>query len=223
MPLIIAGCDLSKNSPGIVKLILDDKTLDIIDVQSLGFTSVKKNEQAGIIFYKKTEFNCSFAQTLFLEKQISKFISDCSHIAIEDYAFSAAGDITGLAEFAGYIKLQSYTNNIRIRLYDIPSIKMYATDLGTADKLSMYQSFVKYNEYKPNILTMPIVNKGPGISPTSDIIDAYFISELLRTELKLRKGLIRLKDLDEKKIRIFNRVTKSFPTNILDRDFIQKI
>ena len=59
-------------------------------------------------------------------------------------------------------------------------------------------------------------------NPREDIIDAYFILKLLQAELKLRHGLIELKSLSVKQIQAFNRVTKANPTNLLDRDFIEK-
>ena len=220
--MIIAGCDLSKNSPGIVKLILDDTTLDIIDVQSLGFTSVKKNEQAGVVFYKKTEFNYSQDQFLMIENCIFNFLKDATYIALEDYAYGGSGNITDLAEFCGIFKLKQFLDGKKIRIYDIPSIKIFGTGKGNSDKLSMYQYFLKHQGMKPNISTMPPVTKGSGVSPTSDIVDAFWIASFLQLELKLRRGLIKLMSLEEEKIKLFNRVTKHQPQNVLVTDFIEQ-
>jgi hypothetical protein len=74
----------------------------------------------------------------------------------------------------------------------------------------------------PNYLKdLPTPNKSSGVSPTSDIVDAYFISILLLLEIKLRKGIIQLRNLSEEEISIFNRCTKSNPVNILDRSFLK--
>lgn len=218
----IAGLDLSKNSPGCVKLTLDDSTLDITNVEFCGFTSVKKNESKGINFFRKDDFNFDQDQFLKLENIIFDFLEDVSHIALEDYAYGGSGNITDLAEFCGFVKLKQYSNNKKIRIYDIPSIKMFATTFGNSDKLSMYQAFLKETEMKPDISKMPVVTKGHGVSPTSDIIDAYWISRFLQLELKLRRGLIKLKDLDETKIKLFNRTTQAQPENLLATDFIEK-
>ena len=218
----IAGLDLSKNSPGCVKLELDDSTLDIISTDYIGFTSVKKNEQKDVIhLYSKKDFNFTQDQFLKFENIIFEFLTDVSHIGIEDYAYGASGDITGLAEFCGFIKLKQFSDKKKIRLYDIPSIKMFATNFGKADKLSMYDAFNKCKDAKPDISKLPIVTKASGVSPTSDIIDAYWISRFLQLELKLRKGLVNLKSLDETKIKLFNRVTKAQPENLLATDFIE--
>jgi hypothetical protein len=218
----IAGLDISKNAPGCVKLTLDDSTLDIKAVEFCGFTSVKKNEMSGINFFKKDDFNFDQDQFIKLEKIIFDFLKDVEFIALEDYAYGGSGDMTGLAEFTGFIKIKQFLDGKKIRKYDIPSIKAFATGHGNSDKLSMYNAFIKENEMKPDISKMPVVAKGSGVSPTSDIIDAYWISRFLQLELKLRKGLIPLKSLDEAKIKLFNRTTKAQPENLLATDFIEK-
>lgn len=218
----IAGLDISKNSPGCVKLTLDDTTLDITAAEFCGFTSVKKNEMSGINFFKKTDFNFDQGQFIKFENIIFDFLKGTEFIALEDYAYGGSGDMTGLAEFTGFIKIKQFLDGKKIRKYDIPSIKAFATTHGNSDKLSMYNAFIKENEIKPDISKMPIVTKGSGVSPTSDIIDAYWISRFLHLELKLRKGLIDLKSLDETQIKLFNRTTKAAPENLLATDFIEK-
>ena len=52
----IAGQDLSISSSGIIVETLDDKTLDILDVQYYGFTNKKKVEQDHILYYNNKEF-----------------------------------------------------------------------------------------------------------------------------------------------------------------------
>jgi len=54
----------------------------------------------------------------------------------------------------------------------------------------------------------------------TDISDAFFLGRILRLELMLREGIIELKDLNESERKIFLRVTKAYPENILDRPFI---
>lgn len=61
-----------------------------------------------------------------------------------------------------------------------------------------------------------------GKSPTSDLIDAFWICELLRKELRLRKGVEVLLGQNEKVIQIFNRTTDKCPENILSSRFIVK-
>ena len=58
--------------------------------------------------------------------------------------------------------------------------------------------------------------------PATDLADAYFLARMLYTELEVRTGRILLSQLDEGERRIFLRVTKAYPVNILDRQFICK-
>jgi hypothetical protein len=57
---------------------------------------------------------------------------------------------------------------------------------------------------------------------SEDLADAYSAAKLIWTEYQLRNGLIDLKDLHEKEIQVFNRTTKSYPVNILGREWICK-
>jgi hypothetical protein len=98
-----------------------------------------------------------------------------------------------------------------------------ATGRGNADKLAMYDAFMQIPvEQRIDISTLPVVETSKGKSPTSDIIDAFYITKLLQTELKLRRGLLSLKDMSEDINWIFNRVTKTSDENILTREFIKK-
>lgn len=56
----------------------------------------------------------------------------------------------------------------------------------------------------------------------TDLADAFFLARMLRTELMLRSGEEDLKDLPENERRIFLRVTKALPENVLSRPFIYK-
>lgn len=220
--MVIAGLDLSISSSGVVKFYLDDKTLQIIDVKYLGFTSVKKNESSNIIHYKTNDFKTQYDKFNFMNNKIQDFIEDCEYLAIENYAFGATGQIFSLAEFEGNVKINAYNNLKKLRIYDITSIKKYATGSGISDKISMYNSFVTEQCIKPILNSFGPVNKSSGIATYSDIIDAFWIARFLQTELMLRHGIILLKDLSKDRIELFNRVTKSAPENLLSTNFIQK-
>lgn len=217
----ICGLDLSMNSSGLVKLTLDEN-LNIIDKDYMGFTQVKKHESDRIHYFKKETFKHRYSLTNWMLEHMKSFYGDCDYFAIEDYAFGANGVVFDIAEFAGSIKKDIFDSGKNIRLYDPNSIKKFATGKGNSDKLSMYRSYEEYSGDKLVISSLPEPTTGKGISPTSDIVDAFWISQLLLTELRLRRGLIRTNDLDEAKVSIFNRVTKSQPQNILDTDFISK-
>ena len=98
----IAGQDLSISSSGIIVETLDDKTLDVLDVQYYGFTNKKKIEQDHILYYNNKDFNSDYAKYNWMRNQILDWTRDCEYIATEDYAYGksgALGQIFSLAEF----------------------------------------------------------------------------------------------------------------------------
>ncbi len=165
---------------------------------------------------------------------IFQFIDDVDYVAEEDYAYGGMGDLTMIAEFTGGIKNYMYHKGIKNRLIDPNSNKFLATGMGNAKKPAMYDAYVSAStDGKVDISKLPeipIFKKGAkagqrdekGVSPTSDIIDAYFLCFTLLTELRLRKGKLAVKDLTENQLLVFNRVTKAFPVNVLAREFLEK-
>jgi Holliday junction resolvasome RuvABC endonuclease subunit len=216
----IVGLDLSMNSSGLVKLTLDDN-FDIVDTQYEGFCAVKKHESDNVHLFRKKDFDNRYQMNVEANNYIKEFCKDAEHVAIEDYAFGAPGNLVDIGEYIGFVKTSLLQDGHNIRLYDPNSIKKFATDDGRSDKISMYQWYMKSTQNKPDIKSLPVPTKASGISPTSDIVDAYWIADLLRLELKLRRGLTRVQDLSQPKIEIFNRVTKAFPENILVREFLK--
>lgn len=215
----ICGLDLSMNSSGLVSLTLDDN-LDIIETKHEGFCSVKKHESEDIHLFRKKDYNNRYEMNEEASDIIKSFCKGADYIAIEDYAFGASGNLVDIGEFIGYVKMELMKDQHKLRLYDPNSIKKFATGKGNSDKITMYQSFVKNSEIKPDINVLPVPNKASGVSPTSDIVDAYYIAKLLQQELKLRLGIVQLRSLSEDTITIFNRVSKANPENILVRDFV---
>ena len=217
----IIGLDLSINGSGCVMNQLDSK-LDIIETNYLSFTPVKKNATDKIIHYNKKQFKNYFDQNRFMEEKILDFCEGADYTAIEDYAYGAMGKVFHMAEFAGGIKSALYFGfgntdmGVSMRLYDPCSIKMFACNKGTAKKEDMIDQYDKVEGDPLNLSFLPQYK-----SPKEDIVDAYWLTKLLQMELKLRRGLIRLQDLTEKQIQIFNRTTKGNPTNILATDFIE--
>lgn len=221
----IAGADLSISSSGIIVEEIDDKTLDIIDVQYYGFTSKKKLEQEHILYYNNKDFNSDYAKYNWMKSKILEWTKDCSHVAVEDFAYGksgALGMIFSLAEFEGNIKLAWVDLGKKLRLYSVNSNKKFFSGYGLSDKIGMKDAFYKWKEKKPDLSTLPIVDNGKGVAPSSDIIDAYALCECLRMELKLRAGLVQLHTLDKEKIAVYNVITKEHPQGLLVAPFIEK-
>lgn len=154
-----------------------------------------------------------------------EWTKDIEYAAVEDYAYGksgALGQIFSLAEFEGNIKLKWIELGKKMRLYSVNSNKKFFSGYGLSDKIGMRDGFDKWTETKPDLSTLPEVDNGKGVSPTSDIIDAYALCECLRMELKLRAGVIQLHLLPKHQIECFNICTKSSPTGLLTTSFITK-
>ena len=219
------GADLSISSSGIIVETIDDKTLDILDVQYYGFTNKKKLEQDHILYYNNKDFNSDYAKYNWMRDKIMEWTKDIEYTAVEDYAYGksgALGQIFSLAEFEGNIKLKWIELGKKMRLYSVNSNKKFFSGYGLSDKIGMRDAFDKWTETKPDLSTLPEVDNGKGVSPTSDIIDAYALCECLRMELKLRAGIIQLHQLPKHQIECFNICTKSSPTGLLTAPFITK-
>lgn len=192
---------------------------------SIGFTTKKKLEDSNIIYYNNKSFTSSYDKYQFMCDYIVEWCKDCEYAAIEDYAYNATGAmgrVFSLAEFEGNVKLTLYRQFKKLRTYSVNQIKKFFTLYGLSDKISMYQAWQNYTKSKPDLSCLPEVTDGHGISPTSDIVDAFAICEYLRTELLLRSGLMKLNDLPKKQIECFNACTTEHPEGLLVAEFIQK-
>ncbi|MFW6219538.1 MAG: hypothetical protein ACOC33_01590 [bacterium] len=215
--LDIAGIDYSKNSPAVVILKLDND-FNIKDFDYIGFSSVKKIATSNnkILYYKKDQFNNDYDKAIWLRDCIMDKLSSVDFIAFEGYAFGASGKVFDIAETTAIMKVKLYEEGYPLRIYEPTVIKMFATGKGNAGKVEMNEAYKKI--FDPlELFQLPELK-----SPKEDLIDAFYVCKLLQLELKLRYGIIDLKSLPIKQIEIFNRCTKSNPTNILSRDFITK-
>ena len=199
--------------------------MDILDVQYYGFTNKKKLEQDHILYYNNKDFNSDYAKYNWMRDKIMEWTKDIEYAAVEDYAYGksgALGQIFSLAEFEGNIKLKWIELGKKMRLYSVNSNKKFFSGYGLSDKIGMRDAFDKWTETKPDLSSLPEVDNGKGVSPTSDICDAYALCEFLRCELKLRAGIIQLHQLPKHQIECFNICTKETPTGLLTAPFITK-
>ena len=196
-----------------------------MDVQYYGFTNKKKLEQDHILYYNNKDFNSDYAKYNWMRDKIMEWTKDIEYAAVEDYAYGksgALGQIFSLAEFEGNIKLKWIELGKKMRLYSVNSNKKFFSGYGLSDKIGMRDAFDKWTETKPDLRSLPEVDNGKGVSPTSDICDAYALCEFLRCELKLRAGIIQLHQLPKHQIECFNICTKETPTGLLTAPFICK-
>jgi len=178
--------------------------------------------------YKENNDVYDMRRLNYLVNEFDNFIVnnlDIKYVIIEDYAYSSkSASLYQIGGWVEYIKHKLYNLLIPYRLIDPMSVKLFATNNGHADKNDIIFE-VKHNWERIDFQNMIYKNKKikkEELKYIEDLNDAYVLGRILYTELMLRKGEIILKDLKEQEIKIFNRVTKTRPINILACDFVKK-
>lgn len=110
-----------------------------------------------------------------LMEEIDKVINLPTKVHIENYAYSASGQITGLAEATGLMKHHLWLEGCSIHPHIASSVKKFATGKGNATKREMVDAFAKVvaDPYPWFDLVDDGKEKIP--SPINDIVDAYFV------------------------------------------------
>jgi Holliday junction resolvasome RuvABC endonuclease subunit len=146
------------------------------------------------------------------------------YVGVEDYAIRAEQGAHYIGEIGGIARILLWFRGIPFRLHDPTSVKMFATHDGTAQKDAIERAvksrwgadFSEVNMPKP-----PRAKKQNRVT-SEDLADAFAIAKLVSTEYAIRSGDMTTKDLEhDKERRVFNRVTKTYPTSLLDREWIQ--
>lgn len=223
----IAGCDLSISSSGIVVEDLEDD-FTVKSINYYGFTQKKKLESENILLYSNKNFTCDYQKYIWMVDKILEWVKDCEYIAVEDYAMHAGamGMIFNLAEFEGLVKINCFKEGKNIRLYSINGIKKFFSGFGLSDKIGMKNAFDNTYQFQPNmkpdLSDLPDVVTGHGVSPTSDIVDATAICEMLRTELQLRHNVLTKEQLPKHQQESLYVSTKDTPNGYINKDFIHR-
>jgi len=229
---IIAGFDWSKSSPAGVYMELTPH----FTIQGIWFRSVTKVKKldfgnisvskANVCYHyqQKDMLDDIFKAMVITDKIMPRMLEKVKYVAFEGYAFGAKGTVFDLAEACQTAKLRAYEHwRSKVRIYDIGVHKRAFSGHGNSDKVAMWDAY--WRQYPNDILNlkkfnMPVPTKKEGVSPTSDIIDAFSICSLLRTELMVRAGMKDMKDLDDCVRQAFLYVSKSQPQNLLTTDFM---
>jgi hypothetical protein len=156
-------------------------------------------------------------------------ISSPDYAALEDYAVRAEQGAHYLGEVGAVARTALWDFGIKFRLHDPISVKMFVTHDGTAQKDAVQravesrwgEAFYKYDQPPPKP-TQKRPNPKHNRTTSEDLADAYALSQLARTEYLLRSGALAMSKLHEKEVRVFNRITKTYPVSLLDREWIYK-
>lgn len=234
--MVVVGCDVSLNHGGFC--FFDSKG----EVCSWRFFhDVKKYVKAepdhGVLTgMKKGKDETSHAydvrraynyRNLFAAHVLEHLCVRESVFSIEGYAIhqgaSSTNRLLQIAELTGLLKDQIYSGGGRMRIHDPMSVKMFASH-GRATKMEMRAAAANVDGFLlPDSLfkVKKIKGKDEDLDgPGTDVVDAYWLGKMALTELRLRSGELVMSDLPENQIKVFNRVTKAFPVNVLARPFV---
>lgn len=228
----VVGLDFSLSAPGIVVFDVDDN-LEVKSVRYRGYTDVQKLAKADEHFeyYAKKMFKDDIERYNYISNSVTGFIfaeagmTEEIYIAMEGYAFSSNSRVFETAEATGVTKYKLLTSHdiaqkIRMRIYEPTAIKKFGCLNGADKKVGMGNAYNNAEiPYKMDLSGSHLTDYE---SPKADVIDAFWIAEMLLTELKLRRGLITLKGMPLKRIEVFNATSKGHKENLLEREYINR-
>jgi hypothetical protein len=230
---MVIGCDISLNHGGFCwfnekgkvtdwKFFHNVKKYTVAEpLHGYVFNLKKRSEETShsfdlrrLVFYREL-----FHDVVIVEEPDPSWV--CGYYSIEGYAIhqgvSSTNRLLQIAELTGSLKELIYHGGGRMRIHDPMSVKMFALH-GRATKRDMREAAKQDGFELPDALFKETKKDLDG--PGTDVIDAYWLGKMLVMELQLRKGTLLLSDLLPNQIKVFNRVTKSFPVNVLARPFL---
>lgn len=227
----IVGADVSLNHGGFV-LLEDDKIKDFLYfTDAPGSADRSKKHGYRLPASKHPDRQVRAMERLaWIENFIDKKVLMAwkpEYVGLEDYALRAEQGAHQLGEVGGIARILCWFRGIKLRLHDPISAKMFVTHDGTAQK-DLVEKFVvdRWDVDFGDFNTPPPKPTAKNPTPkqnrrtSEDLADAYGIAQLVYTEIRLRAGTVAMKDLHEKEIQVFNRITKTYPINLLDREWI---
>lgn len=226
---VVYGCDLSLNHGAIVELrdgILSDQWF-----WSTKAGQAKKKNGTRLVL-PDTEDNSilSVNRLRFIREWLMNrfMLGQPEYVGIEDYALQAEQGAHQLGEVGGVSRLLCLDLNIKLRLHDPHSMKMFATLNGSCPKeevagIVAVRWGIDFSAYSMEVKKKD-GSKGYETTTSGDLTDAYIAARLVWTEVLLRAGKMILADLkEEKERRVFQRVTKTYPISLLDREWITQL
>jgi Holliday junction resolvasome RuvABC endonuclease subunit len=224
--IVVQGWDLALNHSGYVELTNGELTNFWYITNKAGSAACSKEHGCRLVLPKSNDRQItSVARLAFIKKFITKRVlrSIPEFVGIEDYAIRAEQGAHYMGEVGGLARLICWSKKIPFRLHDPISVKMFVSHDGTCQKDLVEKKvkerwkvdFEKYNQPK-------MKTSKQDRTTSEDLADAYSIAKLVWYEICLRNGSMVMSDLHQKEIQVFNRATKTYPLNLLSREWIVK-
>lgn len=137
------------------------------------------------------------------------------HVALEDYAYAAGHEAYGTGQVGGVLRCAIMDAPFRLRLHDPTAVKLWATGRGNADKDDVRDAV--RDAYGVDFSALGLSTTASTDATAGDLADAYVLARMALGEVDVRAGRRTLQDLTDGERRVFLRVTKTHPSNLLDR------
>lgn len=218
------GLDLSLNHAGAVVVDTDGRVVDYRFVSDKK-GAVQRNARHGIRAPQKATKDAEQHQLdrmNFHRRWISDvtLVSGADYVGLEGYAFAAVSNSSyQYGELGGLARYVLTRNGCKVRIHDPQSIKMWATGKGNAlaaDLLDAMPDAGVRDEWKA------IEDGLKGQQAAEDLAVAYWIAHMVASEVLVRRGVKALVGFPEHRVRVFNRITKTYPANLLDREWLHR-
>jgi Holliday junction resolvasome RuvABC endonuclease subunit len=221
-PIVVRGYDVSLNHGACVQL--RDGKLDRYWYFTTSAGCAKRSPYGERLKLAKDDDpqRKGIARLAWIRTWVAGTCDDSGAIGIEDYAVGKARRAHYMGEVGGTARLVFWDLGAPFRLHDPTSVKMFVTHNGAASKDEVEGAvrdrwgadFSKYNAPAPK-------GRVQSRQTSEDLADAFSVAMLVHTESCLRAGRLQLDDLaHDKERQVFLRVTKSYPVNLLGREWI---
>jgi Holliday junction resolvasome RuvABC endonuclease subunit len=171
----IVGIDYSMRCPAVTVHIGD--TWDIKNCKFFFLTDKKKFIAIKDPFYSLPigEWSCNEERFYALALKTSEWFINTppDKIFLEGYAFGAHGTVFEIGECTHALKQMLWERGYKVESVPPTRIKKFATGKGNSRKEQMYEAFTKETGWELN----KMLNCSIGTSPSSDIIDSYYIAK----------------------------------------------
>ena len=145
------------------------------------------------------------------------------YAGLEDYALGAEQGAHQIGEIGGHARRLLWLHGVPYRLHDPIAVKLFVAHDGTAQKDLIEDSVRERWGVDFSRCNAKASKRGkPSRQTSEDLADAFGLAQMVWTEYRLRRGLLRLSRLHQKEIQVFQRATQAFPTSVLGREWIGK-
>lgn len=158
----------------------------------------------------------------YIDKQIL-MKTDAAYVGIEDYALRMEQGAHQMGEVGGIARILCWFRGLKVRLHDPTTVKMFGAHDGTCQKDAIERAVAeRWDVDFSSVNPPPSKPSGKVNRQTSeDLADAYVVAQMVWYEVQLRAGRLQMEDMHAKEIQVFNRTTKTYPINLLSREWIE--